>query len=124
MQLCLHPLPNAPVLPSRLTFLSLLPGARRRDEGIDVLGLGVEGGDEANRRRIPAIELEARRVEMLDRRIRQLDEDLVRLDGMAQASARHGSQAVGKARCHSVGMAGVAQPEVAGEIRVELGALE
>src|SRR5258707_1100712 len=60
----------------------------------------------------------------LDRRVGQLDKELVGLDRMAQAGARNAGESVRKAARHAVGVARVAQPEVVGEVAVELRAEE
>src|SRR5437879_505715 len=103
----------------------IVDAARGGQKGIDISDVRVERGyqpDAISLRPIPAIEMKALGEECGDHRLGHLDKDLVRLDRMQEAKPRDARQPLGQPRSRRIGVPRVPQPEIVGEIGVELGA--
>src|ERR1700722_2854679 len=111
--------------PLRPAFLDRVRGESANGvyQPVDIVGGGGKRGDEADDTWLPTAVVKAVTLvqKSVDDLLGQAAEDDVRLWRPRKASARNGLQSLFEPRRHSVGVPGIAQPKIVGEVGVELG---
>src|SRR5262249_19304734 len=97
--------------------------ADRVHQLVDIVGLGGKGGDETYDTWLPTAVVKVVTLveKSVDDPLGQAAEDDVRLWRARNASAGNGRQPLFEPRGHGIGVQGIAQPQIVGEVGVELG---
>src|SRR6516165_2838254 len=118
---------HRPSNPFRPAFLDRGRGesADRVDQLVDIVGRGGKGGDETDDTGFPTAVVKAVTLvqKSVDDLLGQAAEEDVRLCAR-KASAGNGLQPPFEPRGHGIGVPGIAQPQIVGEVGVELGSGE
>src|SRR6202044_3081402 len=109
--------------PLRPAFLARAESADRMYQPVDVVGRGGKRGDETDDTRLPTAVVKAVTLvqKSVDDVLGQVAEEDVRPCRARKASAGNGLQPLFEPRGHGVGVPGIAQPKIVGEVGVELG---
>src|ERR1700749_3760572 len=111
--------PLRPAFPARARG----EAADRMHQAVDIVGRGGKGGDETDDTWLPTAVVKAVTLvqKSVDDLLGQATENDVSLWRARKASAENGLQPLFEPRGHGIGVPGIAQPQIVGEVGVELG---